>query len=424
MAPRRENLKLPACGFIVNLNAKDESLPIKIKKVAKGKKVTILSGITGSRSSAVNTLKQLMGVGGEVSEEHPNAIELQGDQSGRLLTTLRNLGALRGETAPSESVLKTNHGYEDFMKKKNESKVETFPVQPEEMSQACILVHGRYWPYCSGACVFCPPLTDVFEGLDMFCAWYEPSWEAKPKSPREDIIKMTDEEIFSAFSSLGMKAEVGEACRDYERQKRLRVSIPFVMKQQPDIRTVSPPPVLRPLVRKPVKKREFVDRPVRVILNRSQPDEERDNFFILEVSLVDPSQWMSDYEHFIVSLLRETLVDLANHELEDSKTLRLFFYDRVSMEECETVLNEVMPNFFELRKTDAISPFEAVPRGEAETIVEYENESDVDFESLAREFGVDNETFWEHFTLLIEKSDGSAEGLMHAFQAALLEVTK
>lgn len=152
----------------------------------------------------------------------------------------------------------------------------------------------------------------------------------------------------------------------------------------------------------------------------------------MEVTLRDPSQWMKDYEYFLVSLLRETHVDLVNHELEDSRCLSLFFGSRQSMEECHTVLSEVMPDFFDIKTTDpspnihdkldAPNPEESSDNLQA-TKEEEENEV-IDFEKLAREFGVDNEEFWETFTLLIEDSDGSSEGIERAFRAALLKVTE
>ena len=428
MAPKRVKEKLPACGFVVTLNAKDESLPVKIKKVAKGKKLSVLSGITGSRAAAVTTLKQLLGVGGEVSEEVGDGIELQGDQSGRLLTILRNLGALRGETSSSSIsfTVKANTGIDTFMKQKDLVKIsESFSrdANNEEMSKACILVHGRYWPYCNGACVYCPPLTDVFEGLDMYCSWFEQPAIVDKKIEEKSAEEMSEAELNEALSVLGMKAEVGPACRDYERQKRLRVSIPFVQSSSTSLVPSTPPPRVVKPKKHAVKK--FQDKPVRVILNRSCSNSD---YFVMEVSLRDPAQWMKDYEYFLVSLLRETNVDLANHELEDSRRLLLFFYTRVSMDECRTVLDEVMPDFFEITLTDALLPLPPpAPAEEEINIPSSEEESPtglVDFEEMAREFGVDNGMFWEKFTLCVEDSDGSQEGLMHAFQKALLEVTK
>jgi translation initiation factor 1 (eIF-1/SUI1) len=429
MPPRPPNTKLPACGFFVTVNENDESVPLKVKKVAKGKKVSILSGITGSRPAAVSTLKQLLGVGGEVSPDVPNAIELQGDQSGRIATILRNLGALRGEKVANGPVLvlQPKQGYEKFMKQKDEAVSST--LQTDEMSKACILVHGRYWPYCNGNCQFCPPLTDVFEGLDMYCSWYDPESVNKPvkSESSEPVPEMTKDELDVAFGSLGMRAQVGEALRSYEKEKKMRpwqrtegASVP--QEELPIAKRFDPIPVR---VGKP--KPAFVDRPVRVIMNRPMPEEETSDWFVMELSLRDYSQWISDYESFIMSLLSETFIEIAHHELIDSKTLKLLFFEKQSMENCESILNDVLPQLFEIKKRDALNPIVMPPEAPIDIEDEISEESvpsSIDFELLAIEYGVDsNEEFWKHFTQLVEDSDGTNEGLLRAFQGAILHAT-
>jgi translation initiation factor 1 (eIF-1/SUI1) len=421
MPPRPVKDKLPACGFYVSVNETDQSLPIKIKKVAKGKKLSILSGITGSRTAAVNTLKQMLGVGGEVSTDTPNAIELQGDQTGRLQTILRNLGALKGETCSNGPivVVPPKQGYEKFMKQKDSAS--SAPSLPEEMSQACVLVHGRYWPYCNGNCQFCPPLTDVFEGLDMYCSWYEPDsipLSERKKDGTQSDVPMTKQELDAALGHLGMQAEVGQAIRTYQEEKRRK---PWLFekksseeKQKPVVESIAPPPV-----RRAPKRPAFVDRPVRVILNRLE--EEDSEWYVMELTLKDPSMWMSDYESFITSLLSETSVDLAHHELVDSRTLKLLFTTKHMMLGCGEVLEEVMPSFFIVKTRDASNPIEEEP---AQDVDSDSSCPPLDFEGMAIEFGMDtNEDFWRSFTELVEESDGSQDGLMHAFQTAILRVT-
>ena len=415
----------------MTVNENDESVPLKVKKVAKGKKVSILSGITGSRTAAVSTLKQLLGVGGEVSTDVPNAIELQGDQSGRLATILRNLGALRGEKAADGPVvvLQPKQGYEKFMKQRDDAS-KSAPIQTGEMSKACIIVHGRYWPYCNGNCQLCPPLTDVFEGLDMYCSWFDPESVKKPikSESSEPVTEMTKQELDAAFGALGMRAQVGEAIRSYEKEKRMR---PWLRPEVTSLQQEEPPalkrydPIPRP-IRKP--KPAFVDRPVRVIMNRPRPEEETDcDWFVMELSLRDPSQWISDYEMFIMSLLSETFIEIAHHELIDSKTLKLLFFDKQSMENCEAILQDVLPQLFDIKKRDALTPMEMPPELPIEIeedIPEQSTPNSIDFEQLAIEYGVDsNEEFWRHFTQLVEDSDGTNEGLLRAFQGAILHAT-
>ena len=426
--------KLPPCGFYVSVNENDYSVPIRIKKVAKGKRVSILSKITGSRIAAVNTLKQLLGVGGEVSEDQPDSIELQGDQSGRIATTLRNLDALRGEptqTGPTV-VVPPKQGFEKFMKQKAKTGI-TEPPFPssEEMSEACILVHGRYWPYCNGNCSFCPPLTDVFEGVDVYCSWFNPEDTQGSRSTRESKSEysgeMTSAELAVALSELGMRAEVGEACRTYEKEKRMKPWLLTSEMKPPSPEHVRPPARTERIAvppAAPVRRKEFVDRPVRVILNNSKQDEEDSEYFVMEISLLDVAQWMSEYEYFVVSVLSsETSVVVANHEMVDSRTLKLLFYDKASMDNCQSILNDVMPSFFQIRTRDAISVLEAPPAAlEEETVV-----LDLcapNFEEMAIDLGLDsNEEFWKQFSEFIDKSDGTQAGYLHAFQSAVLSVT-
>lgn len=432
MPPRPASQKLPACGFFVTVNATDHSVPMKIKKVAKGKRVSILSGITGSRSAAVSTLKQILGVGGEVSLDVERAIELQGDQTGRIATVLRNLDALRGEPVqPAVAAVRPNQGYEKFMKQKEPVPAATFP--PPEMSKACILVHGKFWPYCNGDCSLCPPLTDVFEGLDMYCSWFEPEYAQPLSKPDRDaalLPPMTKKEMDAAFSRLGMKAEIGKALLSYEKEKRMRrdIVIPFAVEKVKEERVTprQPPPVV---------KKPFVDKPVRIIMNQAEDDEDGD-WCVLEVSLKDPSQWMAEYEGFVASLLAETTISVAHQELVDSRTLKLLFFDRTSMDECTFVLEEVMSNFFSFKKRDPLFPPEfLVPSGAAAENPKAEDltasddigmhdlteSPELDFERMANELGLgENVAFWERFTQLVEDSDGTNVSLLSAFESAVV----
>ena len=420
--------KLPACGFYVTVKATDQSVPIKIKKVAKGKRVCILSGITGNRTKAVDTLKQMLGVGGEVSVDVSDGIELQGDQTGRLTTILRNLGALRGEIetpSVSSGVVRGNYAYDKFMKsdtKPAKSAATDLPVLGEA-SQACILVHGKFWPYCNGDCSFCPPLTDVFEGLDMYCSWFEPESKKDPADPWSGE-PMPTQELHEALSALGLKAETGAALRLYEKEKHMARTRVVVSEHAP-VHRPTPPPRVRA---KPVVKPTFVDKPVRVILNQRSEFEQDDDWFVAEVSLIDPSLWITDYQEFIISLLAETAVVVAHSELVDSKHLKILFADKASMDTCVQVLHEVMPSFFTISTKDRKTELPDVDaHGEDEGAEEDEGvwcEDMYGFQRMAEELGLEsNETFWEMFTTFTELSDGSNEGMLDAFQKAVLEVT-
>jgi hypothetical protein len=187
-----------------------------------------------------------------------------------------------------------------------------------------------------------------------------------------------------------------------------------------------PVPFARP------KKQVFVDRPVKVILNKPPRAEEQEDsgFFVMEITLVDHSMWMSEYEYFIVSLLAETSVLLANHEMIDSRTLKLLFFDKTNMLKTEAILDEVMPNFLEIKTSDALIesdeiPSDPEPVDEDSEVMELSvrEQGPPDFERMTEELGLDgNEDFWRFFTHFIDQSDDSDAGVLEAFQKAVLQV--
>jgi translation initiation factor 1 (eIF-1/SUI1) len=402
--------KMPLCGFQIPLRESDKSLPVKIRKTAKGKKVTVLGEIRGSREKALITLKQLLGVGGEVSPDQHDAIELQGDQTKRIEQTLRTLGALAGDE-PKETKIVTverrNYGYDKFAKNDDDKKkAVVMPSPPEKMSPSCILVHGNYWPYCTGFCEYCPPLTDVFEGLDMYCSWFEPAVVVQKSPADAPILPMTKTELDSALSELGLKAETGSALKNFHQERVKRVE-DFVKKVRPVIShppSHPPPRVVRP--------RAPADRPVRVILNApvSSPYWW---CFLLRVQLVDRSLWMSEYEEFLVSLMNEADLGVVSHEMEDSRTIELRFEEKKMRDMAKAVLETAVPNFFIIESID--------PEAEEDEVVEEvivpvteESVEDRDFQdvleeespesaigpvyTMATELGLENnEQFWEVF---------------------------
>lgn len=339
---------MPACGFYVTVRDSDKQVPTKIRKTAKGKRVTVISQITGDREKALMTLKQMLGVGGETCVDAHDSIELQGDQTKRVDQTLRSLGALVGLVEPAKAgpvtVERRNYGYDKFAKKA-EVPAE---VVATEMSEACRLVHGWYWPYCTGFCQYSPPLTDVFEGLDMYCSWFEPSLE-KPKSWQPEA-PMSDADLNQALSELGLKAETGQALLKYheERFKRAEDFERKIIEKKK--REYVPPPVAPPRY---VSAYPAPNRPVRIILNRPARTNEYWWCFLLKVRLSDRSLWMADYEEFLVSLMREADLGVLEHEMEDSRTVELRFEERKQRDLARAVLETALPGFFQ---TEVIDP--------------------------------------------------------------------
>ena len=411
MSTRRPGL--PLCGFFVEV-LPGSKVPLKVRKTAKGKKVTILSNISGDRSKAVTTLKHMLGVGGDLCLDDKNSIELQGDQTLRIVPILKQMGAMTSEekdvvTAPMR---KTVASWEPKV---------LLPLSSQPTSQACKLVHGNYWPYCLGNCSYCPPLTDVFEGLDIFCDWYE--YIEKPVVVSVSG-RMSDTELDEAMDLLGLKATVGYALKRYYEEKAQRHVVRQVVSNVVHPHAERVLPVVAP-VGKPVVRAKFQpDRPVKVFLNQLNSLEECE-YFVLEISLKDPIGWMSDYQEFTLSLL-EGVVEYEHQELEDSRCLKIFLICVESVEMCRETLEDLMPGMFSFASKSPTIHVDPVDHVDSEVPVDHVD-APVDlfyFQRLAADLGVDLKIeFWEIFTQLIEESAGTPAAIQAAFSEAVLKVT-
>jgi hypothetical protein len=400
--------------------------------VSKGKRVTIVSGAIGSRSKAEATLKQLLGVGGEICEDDHTAIELQGDQTKRIPIILKNIGGLISDptkSVPSQpiKVERTNYQYDKFMKKPDTGRSVVFE-NTLPVSDACILVHGKYWPYCNGHCQYCPPLTDVFEGLEMYCSWFDSGVAQKDKDSRE-MNEMTTAEILAGLSLLGMRAEVGEAVRLYEKDKKLlaarsAVKVAGYIATERVVSRPQPVPVVRrrqpPVIPKP-------NLPVRVIMNHLH--DEDDEWFVLRISMRDRSLWISDYEEFIHSMISASeVVVAAQIELVDSRTMKARFWSREDRDACKKLLEESMEGMLEFEVTDAVIVHVQPEEEEEEELDDGMGDnltatSSFEFQRMAEELGLEsNDEFWEIFCNLIDISDGTTDGVVRAFNEAVLRV--
>jgi len=435
--------KLPACGFLVIPNPTNDHLKLKVKKVSKGKKISILTGIIGSRDKAISTLRQLLGVGGDISHEVADGIEIQGDQTGRLFEVLKSINAVLLTSPPPKItvVQRANYGYDKFMKKQTGVDAQVLQGVTGPMSDACKIVHGNYWPYCNGNCQLCPPLTDVFEGLDIFCSWYQ---EEKIPVVSHFTPDMSTSELVHALSQLGMRAEAGEAVREYESDKqKWRDRQVRPLKKISDI-IRSSDPVHVPRVVRPI---HHPDRPVRVILNTRYDDDEI--WYILRVSMKERGVWISDYFEFINSLA--SAIDGAdppvNSDLVDSREMCLKFTTRHDRDACKQTLHACMENMLEISESDPTDPPETLAESLAEeewedyshlmdpmleeTPLENHSEEEpidigisgggpLEFQEIANSLGIDqDEIFWDIFTNYIDVSDGTVSGIQWAFEEAV-----
>lgn len=89
-------MALPACGFAVYAD-KAGQLPLAIERRAKGKRVTVINGVKGNARALCQSLTTLLGVGGTVhSKGQLFDVEVQGEQTERVSSALRQLACVRG----------------------------------------------------------------------------------------------------------------------------------------------------------------------------------------------------------------------------------------------------------------------------------------------------------------------------------------
>eukprot|EP00913_Durusdinium_trenchii_P017981 g16898.t1 len=110
-------------GFTVEATKKG-ALPIKVESRAKGKKVTIISGVRGNAQLLCSTLSTLLGIGGTVhNEAGQQVIQVQGSQADRVAEALGKLNCLKGvkvdqpKKPAKQAEVATRHcGYDKFLR--------------------------------------------------------------------------------------------------------------------------------------------------------------------------------------------------------------------------------------------------------------------------------------------------------------------
>jgi len=214
---------LPACGYVVNATKKG-GLPIKVESRAKGKKVTIISGVQGDAQSLVSALGSLLGCGGSVCHAAGQTqVLVQGDQTERISGSLEQLGCLRGmakalQKKKSAEVMATRLcAYDKFLRQGDDKQSLAHKLQheahaPQTLPGAeCFRWHGP-WVYCRGCC----------EQTDMSDVWEElldgtMAMESLASNHTFDmpVVWTTAAGLDAVLRKLGMVAEVGEAAQTW-----------------------------------------------------------------------------------------------------------------------------------------------------------------------------------------------------------------
>lgn len=215
-------VKLPPCGFSVS-GGKKGSLPLRLEKRPKGKKVTIISNVQGNANSLLSTLSSLLGIGG-TARQQPDGIhwtvEVQGDQAERVAPALAQLGCLRGvqqdvanrEKQRTVAVATRVCAYDKFLRRKEPDR-DDFKADILPFAQStCTGWHGP-WIYCSGHC----------QREDLSDVWNDHigQTEEGPKSgltTRRTAFSLP--ELNEALHDLFMLPQVGEAARLGIRPRR------------------------------------------------------------------------------------------------------------------------------------------------------------------------------------------------------------
>ncbi|CAJ1403175.1 unnamed protein product [Effrenium voratum] len=218
---------LPACGFAVDASKKG-AIPIKVESRAKGKKVTIISGVRGNAQSLVSALSSLLGTGGTVlGEAGRQMVQVQGSQHERVADALTQLGCLRGvakaEAKPKKEVgvVSRNCAYDKFLRKDPGPKPLSELLQGEAYAPQCppgaecFRWHG-YWPYCRGCCQ--QNEDDIWEDGNLN---YDPSLDKEYGSASGRACLLFPArpgswaQLDELLRRLGMLAEVGEAAQTW-----------------------------------------------------------------------------------------------------------------------------------------------------------------------------------------------------------------
>ncbi|OLP87839.1 hypothetical protein AK812_SmicGene30893 [Symbiodinium microadriaticum] len=214
---------LPACGYVVNATKKG-GLPIKVESRAKGKKVTIISGVQGDAQSLVSALGSLLGCGGSVCHAAgQKQVLIQGDQTERIGGSLEQLGCLRGmakalQKKKSVEVTATRLcAYDKFLRQGDDKqslaqKLQQEAHAPQTLPGAeCFRWHGP-WVYCRGCCEQ-TDLSDVWEErLDGTMAMESLDSMHALDMP---VVWTTAAGLDAVLRKLGMVAEVGEAAQTW-----------------------------------------------------------------------------------------------------------------------------------------------------------------------------------------------------------------
>jgi len=199
---------------------KGGQMPLSIEKRAKGKKVTVISGVQGNASALCSALTRLLGIGGTTHVRGALCadVEVQGEQVERVTEILGQLGCVRGLPKSRETaavVVERDCAYDSLLTeqsgraKPRAPKAAPPPPEPPE-DAPCRAWHGR-WIYCSGNC----------EQIEFDDIWADSNSNPyfRPRTPPVHSGLVSASVLSAALRPLGMTAEVGAAVQEWINHK-------------------------------------------------------------------------------------------------------------------------------------------------------------------------------------------------------------
>ena len=146
-------MALPACGFAVYAD-KAGQLPLAIERRAKGKRVTIINGVKGNARALCQSLTSLLGVGGTVhSKGQFFDVEVQGEQTERVSSALRQLACVRGPGGvklKEAAVVERGCAYDEFLRQEEAPNARRKERWEAGLRLRCIVLFccfGMFWHY-------------------------------------------------------------------------------------------------------------------------------------------------------------------------------------------------------------------------------------------------------------------------------------
>eukprot|EP00438_Fugacium_kawagutii_P026014 Skav225711 [mRNA] locus=scaffold164:22570:25356:+ [translate_table: standard] len=201
-------MALPACGFAVYADRAGQ-LPLAIERRAKGKRVTVINGVKGNARALCQSLTTLLGVGGTVhSKGQLFDVEVQGEQTERVSSALRQLACVRGPGGvklKEPAVVERACAYDDFLRDQEG------PSRRKERRDAGAKGPRGGWGREAATTAFLVVFSIFLLELDDSLVWDD----EERVSPQSASAPLSASQLDVLLQRLGLMAAVGPAVESY-----------------------------------------------------------------------------------------------------------------------------------------------------------------------------------------------------------------